>query len=323
MWGTLLIGVGFLFSIPWYIVPNLENIILGAGQISGLLLSLLYPFSTGILVASITYSNVAFVIAAVAAFAMLGYALLAFIAGKWSFGTARSISQGSSMKIARTVTKDFSVKARSQLSGFILKDLKVASRNPATAFFFALPVLETLIIALMVAGLETLGATAVIVATSMGSIFALFIPLALLTAEGRGLEYTKTLPISTRRIMTSKTIVSTASYALVPIALLVLASFKPLTSPYTILIPFITIISVASASIFEIKLFLRDTSTGKIDAVVNDIGKIFAGLLIVLIPEIAYATTFLLSFSHSLSILIMGIVASLELALATYLLDHS
>ena len=323
MWGALLISVGFLFSIPWYIVPNLENIILGLGQISSLLLSLLYPFSTGILVASISYSNVALVAVVFSSIAMAGYALLAVLAGRWSLGTAKNISQGAGMKIARIAVKDFSVRIHAPLMGYVLKDLKVASRNPATAFFFALPVLETVIIALMISSLETLRATAVLVATTMGGIFALFIPLALLTAEGRGLEYTKTLPISTRRIIVSKTLVSTASYVLVPLALLLLSSAKPLTTPYTILIPFLMAVSVASASIFEIKLFLRDTTTGKIDAIVNDIGKLVVGVLTVIVPEVAYAAAFLLAFSHSLSVLVMGTVTFAELAVAVYLLNRS
>jgi predicted permease len=323
MWGTLLIGVGFLFSIPWYIVPNLENVILGIGQVSSLLLSLLYPFSTGILVASITYSNVALAAVVFASIALTGYALLAVLAGRWSLGTAKNISQGAGMKIARTRATDFSVKIHSPLFGYVLKDLRVAARNPATAFFFALPVLETAIITLMISSLETLRATAVLVAASMGGIFALFIPLALLTAEGRGLEYTKTLPISTRRIIVSKTLVSTASYVLVPIALLLLSLVKPLTSPYTILVPFLMALSVASASIFEIKLFLRDTATGKINAIVNDIGKLIVGVLTILIPELAYAVAFLFSLSHSLSVFVMGTVTLMELALAAYLLNRS
>jgi predicted permease len=204
-----------------------------------------------------------------------------------------------------------------------LKDLKVASRNPATAFFFALPVLETVIIALLISSLETLRTAMVLDATSMGSIFALFMPLALLTAEGRGLEYTKTLPISSRKIVVSKTLVSTATYVLVPLALIGLSFIKHLTSLSSILIPFLVIMSVASASIFEIKLFLRATAKGKIGAIVNDVEKLVVGVLTVLIPEVAYATAFLLSLNHDLSLLVMGATALSELAVAVYLLRRS
>ena len=40
------------------------------------------------------------------------------------------------MKIDRLRAIDFQIKARGPLRGYIMKDLRVTSRNPATAFFF-------------------------------------------------------------------------------------------------------------------------------------------------------------------------------------------
>jgi predicted permease len=323
MWGLLLVGVGFMFSIPWYIVPNLESMVLGFGHISNLLLGLLYPFSAGILIANTTSSNVASITVSVASVAMAGYALLAILAGKWSLGTVKRISQGVGMKTTRVVAKNFSVKIHRPILGYVLKDLKVASRNPSTAFFFALPVLETVMVALLISNLATLRTAVVLDATSMGAIFALFIPLALLTAEGRGLEYTKTLPISSRRIVVSKTLVSTATYVFVPLALIGLSLVKPLSSQSSILIPSLAAMSVASASVFEIRFFLKTAAKSKIGAIFNDIEKLVVGVLTVLIPEAAYATAFLLSFNHGLSLLVMGAIAFSELAVAVCVLRRS
>jgi predicted permease len=323
MWGLLLVGVGFLFSVPWYVVPNLENILLGAGNISNVLLGLLYPFATGIVISGIVYSNVAFNTVLIASGAMVAYVFLAFFAGKWCLGTVKRISQGSGVKIARVTAKDFSVKIRQPLLGYVFKDLKVASRNPATAFFFALPVLETVIITLLISNLETLRTAVVLVATAMGGVFALFLPLALLSAEGKGLEYTKTLPISSRRIIVSKTLIATATYFPVPLALIVLSLFKPLTSLSTILVPFFITMSVASASSFEIILFLRTTSKGKLSAVINDMEKLILGAATILVPEIAYGVTFLGWFNHAASLLMMLGVAAAELCIATLILRRS
>jgi predicted permease len=322
MWGMLLVGVGFLLTIPWYIVPNLENILLGPGYIS-VLLGLLHPFSTGIVIASLTYSKVALATELAASLALTAYSLLAILAGKWSLGTVKSISQGSGIKITRITAKDFSVKPHGPLFGYVLKDLKGVSRNPSTAFFFALPVLETMIIAFLISSFQTLRTSMVLEATSMGAIFALFMPLALLTSEGKGLEYTKTLPISPRKIVVSKTLVTTATYALVPVALIILSLTKPLTSISSILIPFLITMSVASASILEIKLFLRTAAKGRISAIVNDFEKLVVGVLIVLIPNIAYAAVFLSSFSHGLSLLTMGAITLLEIAVALSFLRRS
>jgi predicted permease len=212
------------------------------------------------------------------------------------------------------MAKDFSIKTRSPLLGFVLKDLRIASRNPATAFFFVLPVLETLITTLLISNSETLRTAVVLLATSMGAIFALFLPLALLTAEGKGLEYTKTLPISSLRIVISKTLISTATYLPVPLALIGLSIAKPLTISSSILIPFLALIAVASASIFEIELFLRTVAKSRISAIINDIEKLIVGIIIVLLPQLAYTATFLSTLNHSLSLMAMGTTALVELA---------
>ncbi len=160
-------------------------------------------------------------------------------------------------------------------------------------------------------------------ATSMGAIFTLLIPLALLTAEGKGLEYTKTLPITPKRIVVSKTLVTMATYIPVPFVLIALSLVKPLTSLSSILIPCLTIMSVMSASIFEIKLFLKTVAKSKIAGLVNDIEKMVIGALTVLTPIAAYSITFILSLNHALSLLAMGSIAGLELTLAIYLLKRS
>ena len=114
-----------------------------------------------------------------------------------------------------------------------------------------------------------------LVATSMGAVFALLIPLALLTSEGKGIEYAKTLPITSQRMVSSKALITMATFVPVPFALLCLALFKPLTSWFTILIPFFMVISIVSASIFEIMIFLRSVGKSKIAGIVNDAEKIF------------------------------------------------
>jgi len=323
MWGLLLVGVGFLFSIPWYIIPNLENTLLSVGHISNVLFSLIYPFSTGIVIGAVVYSNVAFATTLIASVAMVGYTLLAILAGKWSLGAVKRVSQGWGVKLAQVTARDFSVKTHRPLLGYVLKDLKVASRNPATAFFFALPVIETMIVAMLISNFETLRTAAMLVATLMGGIFALLLPLALLSAEGRGLEYTKTLPISSRRIVISKALVSTATYVPVPLALTGLSLVKPLTSFSAIVIPFLTIIAVASASIFEIKLFLSTVAKGKVAAIANDLEKIVVGVLTLLIPDVAYAASFLTTLNHGFSLLAMGGILLVELSIGVYMLRRS
>lgn len=315
MWGLLLMGVGLLFSMPGYVIPNLLNV-MNVSQLSSLLLSLIYPFSASIIIAGSVYSSLTSVLTFPASCAMVGYLILMAIAVKWSLGTVRRIQQGAAVKIIRAVTNDFSVKPRTPLVGYIIKDLKVASRNPATAFFFALPVLEVVIISLLVSSFVTLRTTAILIASFMGGVFALLLPLALLSAEGKGLEYTKTLPIDSYRIVVSKAAVTTLTYLSVPLTLDGLAVIKPFTSQSSIFIPFLIVFAVASASVFEIKLFLSAAAKGKIAAVTSDVKKLFVGTLTLLAPVVAYATVFFFSFGHILSLLAMIAVTVSELAIA-------
>jgi predicted permease len=186
-----------------------------------------------------------------------------------------------------------------------------------------LPVFETVIVAFLAWNVEFLRTSTVLVATSMGAIFVLLIPLALLTSEGKGIEYVKTLPITSQRLLTSKALITMATFVPVPFALLCLALFKPPTSWFTISIPFFMVISIVSASIFEITIFLRSVGKSKIAGIVNDGEKILVGLLTVFVPEIAYALVYLFSFNHAFATLTLGGVTFAEICIALYVVRRS
>jgi predicted permease len=321
MWGLLLVGVGSLLTVPWYGMPLFEKTLFDLSSPLNPILCLLYPISASMTIAYIAHSNVIFPATLLAPIALLGYSGLAMIAGKWSFTTVRHISQGAGVKIARVMAGDFSIKTRSPIMGYITKDLRTASRNPATAFFFALPTLQTIISALLVSNFQALRASAVLTAALMGGLFALLLPLALLNAEGTGIEYTKTLPISPRRIVTSKALISTATFAPAPLILVILALTKTLTFWGIILIPFLVLISIAAASVFEIKLFLSTVAEGKIATLLNDLKKLVIGAFTVLLPIALYVTTYLAFFNHAFSLSAMGLTSIAELAIALHSLE--
>ena len=323
MWGSLLMGVSLLISLPWYIVPSLEMSLLNSNQLSTMLFCFVHPFSAGITIANISQSNTSGPTSLVAAVALVGYVVLAGFAGKWILTTVKRISYGIDVKNSSVTTKDFSIKPHKPLFGYILKDLKIASRNPATAFFFALPVLETVIILFMIANFEVLRASMLLVSTFMGGIFVLLMPLALLSAEGTGLEYTKTLPLNVNKIITSKTLISTLTFVPVPIVLLMMAFLKSLSSPLTLLIPFFTILAVASASIFEIQLFLSYVTKGKIAALFHDLKKLVVGVTTLAIPLVAYVLVYIVSSSHIFAVLALGGASTSELATALHLLKRN
>jgi predicted permease len=321
IWGFLLLGVGLLLSMPYYVLPVLDKALLSVNTLSGILLSFVYPFSAGVTIAGLSGSSVP-IATLVASVAMSVYALTAWFLAKWSLGTVKCISQGSGVRIERLRAMDFKIKSRGPQRGYVTKDLRVTSRNPATAFFFALPVFETVIVAFLATNYELLRASMVIVGTTMGAIFTLMVPLALLSSEGKGLEYAKTLPITAQRMVSYKALLTMSTYIPVPFALLCIALFKPLTSWFAILIPFLMIIPIVSASVFEIMLFLRSVGKSKIAGIVNDAEKIFVGLLTILVPEAVYVVVYLFSFNHAFAILAMGGFSLAELWIALYMLGH-
>ncbi len=322
MWGSLLMGVGFLLSLPWYVVPALEKMLLDPSQIASTFLGFLHPFSSGITIGNLVYPASMGPTALVSSISTVCYLALAGVALKWILATVKRISKGTDFKTAPVTTKDFSIKTRHPLFGYVVKDLRVSSRNPATAFFFALPVLETVVVSLLITNFEVLKASTMLVVTFMGGILSLLMPLTLLHAEGTGLEYSKTLPMNANKILVSKTLISTATYVPVPLALLIVAILKPISSPFIIFIPFFTILAIASASIFEIRLFLSSVTKGKIAALIHDLKKLITGVMTITLPMAAYSLGFLVSFSHILALLSMAAIAFAELATAVYLVKH-
>jgi predicted permease len=320
LWGCLLMGVGLLLSVPYYILPILDSALQSANALVGFLFSLIYPFSAGLLVSKLSGSIIPLFTTFWALAAMVFYVLGAWFSAKWSLGTVKLIAQGAGVRIDRSRAIDFQIKTSGPLRGYVMKDLRVTSRNPATVFFFVLPVFETVIVAFLASNLEFLRASTVLIATSMGAIFALLIPLALLNSEGKGIEYAKTLPITSQRMVSAKALITMATFFPVPIALLCLALFKPPTSWFTVLIPFFMVISIVSASIFEILIFLRSVGKSRIAGVINDVEKILVGLLTIVIPEVAYVSVYLSSFNHALATLTMCGIALAELCIAIFTL---
>ena len=178
LWGCLLFGVGLLMSVPYYVLPILDKALLSVNTLAGFPLSLIYPFSAGLIVAKLSGSIMPGLTLFGGSVAMAIYVLGAWFSAKWSLGTVNRISQGVGVKIDRLRAMDFKIKSRGPLRGYVVKDLRVTSRNPATAFFFVLPVFETVIIAFLAWNVEFLRASTVLVATSMGAIFSLLIPLS-------------------------------------------------------------------------------------------------------------------------------------------------
>jgi hypothetical protein len=347
-WGIAAMSIAFLFNFISYALPYFSSAILGSiTQPTGLLLTLLHPFSTGMAITDVVYPSLyaqhplppklvllvpRFVPPLLAYLSTFGYFGLSFIVARRTFRSVAQTTQGYGLATVKRQIVDFSLKLKKPLAAYVLKDLRLASKNPSLAFFYATPLFEVITLAVVTVQFPTMRATPMIIATVLGCFFTLMICSTLLNTEGAGLEYTLSLPLRGRTIINAKALIASLTYTPVPIALLLIGLSKQVSSPYTFLIPFVEAISVVAACTFQIAFFVkprkvRDASGRKVTLVQTEGFSIMAGSdvkrlmesfaissFILLIPIIAYSLTFVFSLNHEFSVIVMIGICAGELA---------
>jgi hypothetical protein len=323
LWGLLVVSLGFMFSGTSYLMPYLNDALLEGGRGLSTWLATVYPFSLSIVVAAGTGGSLGAQPITLAAVASLFYALLALLLLRWGTATIREMSLAAGSARPTTKAEDFNLNVRGPLAGYIWKDLRASSRNPATAFFYVLPAFETVIVLISTLTLPFLRAAVVMVAAAMGGSFALFIPLGLLTAEGSGISYTKGLPLKVWTIVSAKAVIAVLGFLPVPVALTALALVKPATSPLVLLLPPELVASVAAGSLVEVWLFLGLSAQTRTSAVLHDLVRLLAGVSLLLLPEVVYLGAYLLTYGHALAVIAGGAAATVELLAVVAFLRRS
>lgn len=268
-WGLAAMSAGFLFSFVSYLLPVIEGVLsagLAKSSIAALL-SVIHPFSVGLVVAGVVFSQFlgsassglpggpALVLAAVVL-----YGCLAIVAGRRTLGVIMDVARSQSFGAVRHITKEFAVRVRRPVYAYVIKDLRVASKLPSTASIFALPVIEIIIIGLNTSGVSLFRATSVLTATGIGCFFSLFSSGVLLATEGTGLDYTLSLPLGSSVIVNAKSVVATLAYVPVPFAIAALTLSRGNTSDLLTIIPFVQILAVSTATTAQLSFFIRGYS---------------------------------------------------------------
>jgi hypothetical protein len=194
-----------------------------------------------------------------------------------------------------------------------MKDLRAASANLPSAFLFALPAFETLVILLTRAFLPSLGASTLLVAMTLGGMVSLVLPLVLVSSEGTGFDFAKMMPLRMKTIVFSKALIATAVFLPAVAIVYVESLLKPLTSPFSILIPLASILAVAAASLLEVRLFLGFAPSWRVTFALQELARMAAGAGVVLLPASTYAAVYILTFNHTLATAAMVAIASTEL----------
>jgi hypothetical protein len=245
--------------------------------------------------------------------ATVGYLLIAVAVSRWSMSSVASFPDNASIAVRGERAHGTLVPLHKPVTAYALKDLRAASANLPSAFLFALPAFETLVILLIRAFLPTLGASTLLVAMTLGGMFSLILPLVLVSSEGTGFDFAKTMPLRMGTIVFSKALIATAVFLPAVAVVYVESLLKPLTSPFSILIPLASILAVAAASLLEVRLFLGFAPSGRVTFALQEFGRMAAGAGVVLLPATIYVVAYIPTFNHALATCAMVAVALAEL----------
>lgn len=270
-WGFAVLFVGFAFYSVASLLPYVNAILAGnVSQLSGVALSVLHPFTFGLVISSVVFPGLfASTGQGVNLFATLDYAVtaayvvVAFLAISRTTKMISSITHGQAIAVVRVAASDFILKLRGPLLAFIRKDVRIATKNPATAFVFALPLFEPVVILIAFSRQATGTIFDVVLFTMIGAIFPLLAGSILLHTETRSLQYTRSLPIGRQLMVNAKSLIATLIYLPLPFTLVLLQHMKLGVWSITGLIPFVTILTVGAATVAQIAILVTGRSPGQ------------------------------------------------------------
>lgn len=297
LWGLGVMSAVFLFDIASFAAPVLAGPLSNPGSPEGLLLVLILPFSAGLLATAALGAVFGTAPLAVAVLGFSGAAVLAGYAFRRLSGMIGDVAMKKPELPGGAWSGDMSMKLRGQIASYVLKDLRVASRNPATGFLFALPVFETLAVVVPIVSVPVVTVTDILIGAQVGAGFALFTAFLLVAVEDAGIERGTALPISEGVRTRAKAYVSVLTYLPVPLVLGLALATRTTTFGAGALIPTVDMLSVFAACVIEVRVLKRLTDAGRSGSERFFVG-LGAGLLVLVLCTLSYAGGYLSTGDH-------------------------
>ncbi len=352
-WGIAVMSFGFFFDFVTYLTKYIDTAVQSnLSQPIGIVFTIVHPFSAALTITSVVYptlysasriSNLQIVAYA----ALVVYLAIGVFAARRTLSVIASVAQGQGVNIQRIAAKEFLVKPRMPLFAYLQKDLRIASKSPSTAFLFAFPVFETIIIFFSVSSVLKFSATTIFSSMAIGLFFIMFMSSALLNTEASSIDLTLSLPLRPAVIVNAKALLVALTYLPVPIVMTILVLHKGLTSPLLVLIPYVEIFAVASAGAAQIGMFIVAHRKVIVSTVLGEqrtksiavfqpagfslIGgrdvirlakSLIVGVVLLGIPIAAYTFSWYLGHNHFSSITVMGLAGVLEFVAVEYLINR-
>jgi len=326
----IVIGMISIYSIGSYL-PDLIRFIISLSSSAGegffTILALIFPFSFGFLAASIAFSSIIEPYTILASIVgTLFYASIALVSFRRSGESLREITLGGISTSSQGLLREVEVVVATPLRGMIRKDLQLATRNIGSAFIFAVPIFLVVMLYPMIQywGEGAMRSITALTAIEYANLFGGISLVSVLMFDTQGASIHEGLPVSSKLILNSKTVIMMVPYAFSMIALDIVFLLNDPISPWILLMPIIQIPCgyvlgmTVGAAVFKIRGGGRAVAVN----VTNDqaIGFVAGAVaaLVGIAPLIAYGLVIIATGSHIISIGAQGIALLLLVLLARF-----
>lgn len=319
----IVIGMISIYSIGSYL-PDLIRFIISLSSSAGegffTILALIFPFSFGFLAASIAFSSIIEPYTFLASIAgTVFYASIAFVSFRHSGESLREITLGGISTSNPGLLKEVGVVISTPLRGMIRKDLQLATRNIGSAFIFAVPIFLIVMLYPMIQywGEGAMRSITALTAIEYANLFGGISLVSVLMFDTQGASIHEGLPVSSKLILNSKTVIMMVPYVFSMIALDIVFLLNDPISPWILLMPIIQIPCgyvlgmTVGAAVFKIRGGGRAVAVN----VTNDqaigfvAGAVAAGIGI--IPLVGYGLVMIMTGSHIASLIVNGLIVLL------------
>jgi predicted permease len=263
LWVVAIMGFSLAFQLMYIIIPLLEGL---AIQLTPFwyLLYFAYPFSMGTFVVLAT--GIPGTPAFWLDFVVVGfYVTLALIGIRWSRNFLQRIGTGGVTVTTSTVIHPVTVKVSRVGVALLRKDIRIATRTPGQAIMFFLPFITMLPIFLQfIWEIGVVHVSDVLIFIVIPTIMLGFFSIFFLSVEARGMAYTMTLPLPTKRILRGKAQLLTLTSVAIPVFVIVISFFKAFTNPVSFLIATSMVPTVYVSAYISLVLFTRVVGGGRL-----------------------------------------------------------
>jgi predicted permease len=332
----IVIGMISIYSLGSYL-PDLMRFIIDLATTAGpgvfTILALIFPFSYGFLASSVAFGAMVPLDTFIASLAgATFYTIIAAFAYRSSGQSLREVTLGGISTSKPTLLREVAVDTTTPLRSMIRKDLKLATRNIGSAFIFAIPIFLLIMLFPMLQYWRGPGgflrSMSALTAVEYANLFGGLSLVSVLLFDTQGASIHEGLPVSSRLVLKTKTVIMMVPYILSMIALDIVVLINQPISPLVLLIPIIQmpcgyVVGMAvGGTVFKMRgggraVAVNVTSDQAMGLLAGAVGALSG-----IVPLVGYGLAMLATGSHVISLVSQGIVVLLSVVAASRLIPR-